>query len=293
MADRQDFAAAFFPVARATVVSHVGRVSCPTDSDFAAHRQSFRHFISPAPDPRGAGRGFRHGLLNALNARSAQVLFLSALKFWGAAIGSIEDGEQLGANLIHEVSGQALDLAATARQHIEGARLRTQDNPGGLGASARKRDGETRRAGKVAAVGDRHDDRRFHHPVEFARRHDQHRAHALLFVPRSGIERNQIDVAPFHQMTSSPTAGASSHSRAAALSGAEGSHCARSASRVYRRAGAGCTTSRPASTCRPTLAPACRCSRSSMTGGTVSMTEPPTRRKVVVCIASSKGYTKV
>jgi hypothetical protein len=43
----------------------------------------------------------------------------------------------------------------------------------------------------------------------------------------------------------------------------------------------------------PTLAPGCNRRMSSKAGGTASMTEPPTLRRLAVCIASSLTFASV
>src|SRR5271156_3343941 len=53
-------------------------------------------------------------------------------------------------------------------------------------------------------------------------------------------------------------------------------------------------TSRPLSIARPTFAPGCKRRISSSAGGTASMTDPPTLRRLVVCIrVAQKLYPSI
>src|SRR5207245_1500501 len=120
-------------------------------------------------------------------------------------------------------------------------------------------------------------------PIEGTRRYDEHGPAALLLMALGRIERDQVDITALHYRSSLPTGGASSHSRSSCVGSAEASHWASSSSSVYRRRGCGSTINRPLSTTRATVAPARKCSMSRTAGGTASITEPPTLRRLVVC----------
>src|SRR5882762_167634 len=193
----------------------------------------------------------------------------------------------LGQHFVHDRVWNAFQLPAAARGEIESARLVAADNSRRFGSGACQRNGKTCRPREITAARDRQNYGEFRYPAEGLRRRDQDRTATFLLVPRRRIETNEPDFAALHQMSSPPTGLLSSHSCSCLLRGAFGLHWARSSSKVYRRRFWGSTTRWPFSTAIPTLAPGCKCRISSSAGGTASMTEPPTLRSLVMCMAIS------
>src|SRR5713226_909098 len=101
-------------------------------------------------------------------------------------------------DLAHDCVRNAFHFLAAARGEIESAGLVTADNPRRLGAGSRQGHGETCRARELTAARDRQDYGKFRYPVKGLRRHDQHRAAALLLVARSRVETDEPDFAALH-----------------------------------------------------------------------------------------------
>ena len=123
---------------------------------------------------------------------------------------SIEEGRHLGQHLVHDRFRQALHSAAVAGVQVEDAGLIAAYDPCDPGSG--EGHGEADAARKVAAVGDRSDDRQVGGLVEIVGRDDHNRPMPTLFPALGRFQIDHVDVAALHS-SSSPTAGASTHSR--------------------------------------------------------------------------------
>ncbi len=71
-------------------------------------------------------------------------------------------------------------------------------------------DGKSDTTGKIAAVGNRQNDRQSGDLIEWLGGDDQNRSRPALLPPRGWLERDEINVSPLHR-SSRPTGGASIH----------------------------------------------------------------------------------
>ena len=92
----------------------------------------------------------------------------------------LEKRGDLRQHFIHDLSRQRAHLAGMAGGQVEHARLIAAYDAGGL--DALQRYGEAQAASKLAAAGDRENNRQLGSLVEFGRRHDQDGAAAALLL---------------------------------------------------------------------------------------------------------------
>jgi hypothetical protein len=110
----------------------------------------------------------------------------------------LKNRRELGQHFIHDFGWHSFKFVRSACGKIEGAGLIAADYACGLGASARQGHGKPSRPGEAPAGCDRQHDWKLGQPVEGARRDDQDRPAALLFVAQRRIERNQVNIPAFH-----------------------------------------------------------------------------------------------
>ena len=135
-----------------------------------------------------------------------------------------EQGRKSREDFINDEVGSTFDEFAASGFEIDRTGLSAQDDTGRLRAGAGHRDSEAAGSGEFAASRDGDDDRQAHQLVERIRRDNQNEPPAALFMANNRVQIDVPNIASPQGTISSPTAGVSTHSRSAAVSGASGSH---------------------------------------------------------------------
>lgn len=190
-----------------------------------------------------------------------------------------KDRGNLGQDLVHLPWGQSVDPAATTGRQVQYPWLIATNDPsdGNPRDFNRKADA----TGKLSPAGDRTDNGQTSCKIEVFRRYDHHWPGASLLPTFRGVEGNRVDITPFHR-SSFPAGPPATHSSSRWF--CEKSDCAKSSDRVYFGLGRTSITILPSRTLKSTVCPDRSWSCSKTAGGTVSMVEPPTFLRVVVCI---------
>jgi len=141
-----------------------------------------------------------------------------------------EQRREAGQNFRDDVSGSLFQSASATSGEIQYARLIAADDPRRFEPAAGKRYRKSRGASERTAARDRQNYGKVGQPIEPSGRNDQDRPRSLLFVAQGRIERNQVNIASLHQMSSRPTGPSAAQAKSSSLGFAEGSHCASNSS---------------------------------------------------------------
>src|SRR5579875_3690136 len=150
----------------------------------------------------------------------------------GVAILLLQDRRKLRQYFVDDHGRYAFQLPGMSGAEVEGSRLVTADHPCRSGTGAGERYRETGRACKTSTAADGQHDRRLRKSVERSRRDHANGPHPALFVTRSRVERDEVNIATFHHSSSRPVGFASSHDRSSAVRLTLGWHRASSSSSV-------------------------------------------------------------
>ena len=122
-----------------------------------------------------------------------------------SADGLLKKRGELGQHLIQDRGGNALQFAGATGSKVDWTWLIAADCACCSRSGSCQRDGESSNARKRTARCDRHYDWSASKLVEAVWRDDEDRSGALLLVAETGVERNEVDIAAFHN--SRPTGG--------------------------------------------------------------------------------------
>jgi len=157
-------------------------ISVPCISDRVCHNVVCDHGCGMRCADGGGVRtgGVRWGLSRL--GEFPGVALLSASADSGPPCPLLQDGGELGQHVIYDRRRHAFQPSAVAGTDVEGAGLVAPRNPGCFGARPRQRNGESSRAGEIAAGCGSAAPRGFRQSIERTRRHDQYRSRSPLLM---------------------------------------------------------------------------------------------------------------